>query len=201
MKTRREPARAPAGAVRIIGGRWKRTPLEVPPIPGLRPTPGRVRATVFDWLAHLYGNAFGDLAVLDLFAGTGALGLEAASRGAPDVVLVESHTRVAEGLARVIERLDAVGVEVRREDAASACASLLRAGRRFDIVFLDPPFDTDLLDATLAPAASLCGPDGVVYAESAAPISPDRAAVAGLEIWRNGRAGAVSYHLLRRKKQ
>jgi 16S rRNA (guanine966-N2)-methyltransferase len=184
------PARP--GRVRIIGGRWRGRRLPVPDLPGLRPTPDRVRETVFNWLSPVIEGA----SCLDLFAGTGALGLEAASRGANRVVLVDESARVVEGLrARVVE-LGAAEVEVRRADGL---AWLRTAGERFDIVFLDPTFHRGLLApaCALLDARALLAPGGYLYLEAEATV--DEATLPpGWEVVRSGRAGDVRYHLARR---
>ncbi|MEJ5989826.1 16S rRNA (guanine(966)-N(2))-methyltransferase RsmD [Ramlibacter sp. PS3R-8] len=178
--------------VRIIGGIWKRTKLDVADRPGLRPTPDRVRETLFNWLGH-------DLAgwrVVDAFAGTGALGLEAASRGATDVLLVESEGALVDQLRAVIQKLDAGGVRVQRGNALSVLAGLPPAS--VDLVFLDPPFDADLFDKALAAACRPLAPEGVIYLEAPAAWQGDALARHGLEVVRHMKAGMVHGHLLRR---
>jgi 16S rRNA (guanine(966)-N(2))-methyltransferase RsmD len=199
--------------VRIIGGAWKRTPLPVTAVDGLRPTPDRVRETVFNWL----GQTLDGLRCLDLFAGTGALGFEAASRGAARVVLVERHPRAAKQLRAIKDKLGAATVEIAEADAIRFAANLAPAS--FDVVFLDPPFDSSLLGDALKLAIPLVAPNGVVYVEASLPLErpvegddATPAAVAGesragasLELpagWtvdRQGKAGLVHYHLLRRE--
>ncbi len=205
--------------VRIIGGAWKRTPLPVTAVDGLRPTPDRVRETVFNWL----GQTLDGLRCLDLFAGTGALGFEAASRGAARVVLVERHPRAAKQLRAIKDKLGATAVEIAEADAIRFAASLAPAS--FDVVFLDPPFDSSLLGDALKLAMPLVAPNGVVYVEASIPLegaveeeagdntnpatptdpAGQSRAGASLELpkgWtvdRKGRAGLVHYHLLRRE--
>ena len=182
------PVAAPPGFVRIIGGRFKRSRLPVPSTPGLRPTPDRVRETLFNWL----GARLDGWRCVDAFAGTGALGLEAASRGAAEVVLVERERRVAEGLEATAGRLGADAVRVVRDDAI-AWMSRAEPGR-FDIVFLDPPFESALAAPALAAALPLAAVDGAVYVEGPAPVSaPD-----GWVVHRRGHAGAVHFALLKR---
>src|SRR3954471_8469384 len=123
--------------VRIIGGQWKRSKLPVTDAPALRPTPDRVRETLFNWL----GQDLAGWRCLDAFAGTGALGLEAASRGAAEGVLLERDARLVRGLKAVIERLKATQVRVEVADAIGWMAR--GAPARYDLVFLDPPFDAD----------------------------------------------------------
>jgi 16S rRNA (guanine(966)-N(2))-methyltransferase RsmD len=190
------PARAPGTAkapheVRIIGGQWRRSRLPVPDSPGLRPTPDRVRETLFNWL----GQDLSGWNVLDVFAGTGALGFEAASRGAAAVTLVESDTRLARGLEAVRVRLGATAATVVASDGITF---MKRAPARYDLVLLDPPFDAGLFEAALAAAAHAVLPQGWVYLE--APLEFDDAALAalGFEKFRHLRAGAVHAHLLRR---
>lgn len=179
----------PPGEVRLIGGLWKRSKLPVPNRPGLRPSPDRVRETLFNWL----GQDLNGWHVLDAFAGSGALGFEAASRGAIEVRLIERDAAIARSLAATRERLGAAAVEVTCTDAL-AWMSRGEPGH-FDLVLLDPPFDTALLAPALARAAPLVAPTGLLYVEAGEALE---AAPAGFEIWRQLRAGAVFAHLLKR---
>jgi len=151
------------GSVRIIGGRWRGTRLPVPDLPGLRPTSDRARETLFNWLQPVLPQA----RVLDLFAGSGALGLESLSRGAREAVLVERDPRLLESLHATVERLKAGDeAKVVRADALSwLCAPLLG---RFDVVFVDPPFDDGLWDAVLAALPAWLADDAWLYLESPA---------------------------------
>lgn len=187
-------ARAPA-RVRIIGGQWKRTPLPVVDAPGLRPSPDRVRITLFNWLAHFFPD-LGAISGLDLFAGTGALGFELASRGAARVTLVERNPALVAGLQRIRQKLNAEAVTIIAGDALAWARSVPE--RSFDIVFLDPPFGDDLLRPALDASCRLVTPAGVVYAESGTALPPSVAADCGLRIVRAGRAGQVHFHLLQR---
>jgi 16S rRNA (guanine966-N2)-methyltransferase len=185
---------APPGRVRIIGGQFRRTPLAVVDAPGLRPTPDRVRVTLFNWLDHLLGGYAG-VRALDLFAGTGALGLEMASRGAAVIVLVESNARAAEALRKVQEKLEARQVRVQQSDWQTAVATMGPAS--FEVVFLDPPFGSGLLERAVGAARRLLTSQGLLYVESA-----DAVVAADLERWdlelvRADKAGAVHFHLLR----
>nr|WP_298380192.1 16S rRNA (guanine(966)-N(2))-methyltransferase RsmD [uncultured Halomonas sp.] len=128
------------GKLRIIGGRFRRRLLPVPDHPGLRPTPDRMRETLFNWLAF----ELADRRVLDLFAGTGALGLEALSRGAQEALFVEADGAVARGIEANLQTLDASGHVITR----SALAFLNGPPQPFDIVFLDPPFRQGLAGDT-----------------------------------------------------
>lgn len=191
------PARfagAPA-QVRIIGGRWKRTPLPVASAPGLRPSPDRVRETVFNWIAHLVPDLTA-VRGLDLFAGTGALGFELASRGAAEVVLVERNAAVAAQLERTRQKLAADAVRIVVGDALAIVRTFPE--RSFEIVFLDPPFDSDLLGPAIDAAARLVTDTGLVYVESGAPLPADAPMHCGLQVVRASRAGQVHFHLLQR---
>jgi 16S rRNA (guanine966-N2)-methyltransferase len=183
--------------IRIIGGDWKRTPLPVLDLEGLRPTPDRVRETLFNWL----GQSLDGLRCLDLFAGSGALGFEAASRGAARVLMVERSGRAAAQLKANQARLAARNIEIVEADALRLAASL--APNSFDVVFLDPPFgDKSMLDRALELAAPLVSPDGALYVESGEFVDATRIpALTGWSVTREGRAGAVHYHLLRRENE
>ena len=183
---------APPGRVRVIGGRWRGRRLPVPDLPGLRPTPDRVRETLFNWLAPVIEGAV----CLDLFAGSGALGFEAASRGAGRVVMVEESERAAAGIRALAAELGAAGLEVHR---AEALAWLRRASGCYDIVFLDPPFHRGLLApaCALLESQGLLAPGGHVYLESEAAVY-EATLPAGWELVRSGKAGDVRYHLARR---
>lgn len=194
--------RAAPRQVRIIGGLWKRTPLPVPEVEGLRPTPDRVRETVFNWLDHLQGRDWSRLQCLDLFAGSGGLGFEAASRGAASVVMVEAHAGAARLLEATRVKLAADNVQVRRADALAAAGALVREGRRFDLIFLDPPYHQSWLERMLPLCATLLTQDGLVYAESELPLDHDAAPewMQGWQTVRADRAGMVHFHLLDRRR-
>jgi len=177
--------------VRIIGGAWKRTPLPVADRPGLRPTPDRVRETLFNWL----GQDLSGWRCVDAFAGTGALGLEAASRGAADVLLVEAEGALVDQLQAIVKKLDAQNVRVRRGNALGVLATLPAASA--DLVFLDPPFDADLFDRALAAARPALREGGFIYLEAPVEWNSEALARHRLERVRHLRAGAVHGHLLR----
>ncbi|SMC28112.1 16S rRNA (guanine966-N2)-methyltransferase [Andreprevotia lacus DSM 23236] len=172
--------------VRIIGGDFKRRQISFPDGEGLRPTPDRVRETLFNWLGQDLTGQY----VLDLFAGSGALGFEAASRNAARVVLVEKAKPVHAALAASKALLKADRVELIHADAL---AWLARNNDRFDVVFLDPPYATDLLAQVLPLIAARLNDGGVVYAECASWPELD-----GWDVVREGKAGAVKHALLRR---
>ena len=171
--------------MRVIGGKYRSRLLRVPARPGLRPTPDRVRETLFNWL----GQELNGLACLDLYAGSGALGFEAASRGAARVVLVEKDRAALAVLERSRAALAAEQVEIVSADAA---AYLARPGARFDVVFLDPPFRQNAVPEMLGNLASRLEPGARVYVECEAPVE---AALPWTELKR-ARAGQVSYQLL-----
>ena len=178
--------RKPPGTVRIIAGRLRGSKLPVPDRPGLRPTSDRVRETLFNWLQPALPGA----RVLDLFAGTGALGFEAASRGAARVTLVERDARAVAALRESARILGAEQVEVVRADAVEFARS---ASGGFDLVFLDPPYRQGLLERIEPELERLVAPDGWLYAESEQPLTR----LGHLQTVREGRAGQVRFHLMR----
>jgi 16S rRNA (guanine966-N2)-methyltransferase len=177
---------AGAGALRVIGGKYRSRVLRVPDRPGLRPTPDRVRETLFNWL----GQDLGGLSCLDLYAGSGALGFEAASRGAERVVLVEKDRAVVAELERSRAALGAIQVTIVGGEAADYLA---RESGRFHVVFLDPPFRQNAVPATLGLLPALLEPGARVYVESEAPVE----VTAPWTELKRARAGQVSYQLLR----
>jgi 16S rRNA (guanine(966)-N(2))-methyltransferase RsmD len=184
--------------VRIIGGQWKRTRLPVADEAGLRPTPDRVRETLFNWLASLAGAGGGGLPgwrCVDAFAGTGALGFEAASRGAASVLLCERDAALAARLQALKTRLAAEAVRVERGDGVTALERA--AAGSLHAVFIDPPFgDAALYASALNAAARALRPDGVIYLEAARRGHDDELAGRGLALHRHLKAGAVHAHLL-----
>jgi 16S rRNA (guanine966-N2)-methyltransferase len=176
--------------VRIIGGQWKRSKLPVADRPGLRPTPDRVRETLFNWL----GADLSGWRCLDAFAGSGALGFEAASRGADEVVLLERDRHLVASLNHARERLKAQALRIESADALSWMPGC--APQRFKLVFIDPPFDAQLFDKALAAAARLVVPGGFVYLEADRAFDETELASLGLRLHRHLRAGSVHAHLL-----
>ena len=173
------------GTLRIVGGKYRSRRLRVAACPGLRPTPDRVRETLFNWL----GQDLTGLVCLDLFAGSGALGFEAASRGAARVVMVEKDRTAVAELERSRAALGAEQVAIVGSDAMDFLA---RARERFDLVFLDPPFRQNALPAILGSLPPHLEPGARVYVESDTPVelpSP------WIELKR-GKAGQVGYQLL-----
>lgn len=185
------PPHRGAGEVRIIGGQWRRTRLPVLARAGLRPTPDRVRETLFNWL----GQTLDGWHCADVFAGTGTLGLEAASRGAQAVVLCEQDRALAAQLQQHVQRLQATQVRIHRGDGLAWLQQ--QAAASWDLVFLDPPFDSDFFEPALQAAAAALRPAGCVYLE--APVRWDDTTVQawGLHVQRHLQAGAVHAHLLR----
>ncbi|MFV0679189.1 16S rRNA (guanine(966)-N(2))-methyltransferase RsmD [Ottowia sp.] len=196
----RRPARRSSGPsapapreVRIIGGQWRRTRVPVADRPSLRPTPDRVRETLFNWL----GQDLSGWRCVDAFAGSGALGLEAASRGAAQVLLVEQDAALTAQLRHLLERLGASTVRVQRGDGVAALQA--QPVGSVDLALLDPPFDAAALFApALAAAAAAVRTGGWVYLEAPAPASEAALHALGLTLHRHLKAGAVHAHLLQR---
>jgi 16S rRNA (guanine966-N2)-methyltransferase len=187
--------------LRVIGGKYRSRQIRVPSRPGLRPTPDRVRETLFNWL----GQDLDGLNCLDLYAGSGALGFEAASRGAERVMLVEKDRAVVAELERSRAALDATQVTIVCADAADYLArhherpgaspherSGARPSQRYDVVFLDPPFRQNAVPAILANLPPRLAPGARVYVESEAPVDVS----APWTELKRARAGQVSYQLL-----
>ncbi|MCP5271868.1 MAG: 16S rRNA (guanine(966)-N(2))-methyltransferase RsmD [Burkholderiaceae bacterium] len=173
--------------VRLIGGQWKRSKLPVADHPGLRPTPDRVRETLFNWL----GQDLSGWRVLDAFAGSGALGFEAASRGAASVVLLERDPGLVRSLQGIKTRLTAEMVQVLPADALAWMGR--QAPAAYELILLDPPFDAGLAQPALNAALPLLVSGGWIYLEAAQPLE---ALPPGLREHRRLRAGAVSAQLL-----
>lgn len=204
-----KPAKIPvhgpqhSNQVRIIGGQWKRTPLPVLSALGLRPTPDRVRETAFNWINHLRDGYWADAQVLDLFAGSGALGFEAASRGAQSVTMIDSNAQVTRQLEDIKAKLKAENVQIMRGDAVAVAQSAAARGQKYDLIFLDPPYQQSFLEKTLPLCSKLLKERGLVYAESGMALefaegeTPDW--LADWEILRADKAGMVFYHLLKHK--
>lgn len=173
--------------MRIIGGQFRSRLIDFDARAGVRPTPDRVRQTVFDWLTPYLDGA----RVLDLFAGSGALGFEAASRGAAHVSFVENAKHSAQAIRDAARRLGLVDVRVYEQDALNWLGATLET---YDIVFLDPPYDSDLLQRSLHSLTRVLAPGAMVYLEWSAdrpPVLP-----AGLAPHREKKAGRVCFALM-----
>jgi 16S rRNA (guanine966-N2)-methyltransferase len=175
-----------ANEIRIIGGQWRGRRLRLPRVAGLRPTPDRVRETLFNWL----GQDLTGRQTLDAFAGSGVLSFEALSRGATRAVALERNRELFQALIEAARSLGTSGLEAHCADALDFLA---RETRVFDVVLLDPPFAQTRWTSVLPLAAARLAPEGFLYVEAPSPI----AAPPGLAIWRHDKAGKVHYHLLR----
>lgn len=193
-RTASKPQDGRSAEVRLIGGQWRRSKLPVLDLPGLRPTPDRVRETLFNWL----GQDLHGWRVLDAFAGTGALGFEAASRGAAKVLLLERDARAAAALDAARQRLKADSVQVQRADALAWMSRDPSPLAPFDLVMLDPPYAARLQSPALQACLPWLAPSGWVYLEDDHAWSAQDCARTGWQLHRSGHAGAVHFHLLRR---
>ena len=176
--------------MRIIGGQYRRRVLKFPDSEGLRPTPDRVRETLFNWL----GQSLDGKHCLDLFAGSGALGFEAASRGASKVVMIEQAAKV---LAALQSNAEMIGVppslEIKRADAIQY---LLSTKMNFDLIFLDPPFNKGWLDRLEPLLSRVSKDDAVLYVEAEKQLDQ----LGAWQTTRHGRAGEVHFHLMQREQ-
>jgi 16S rRNA (guanine(966)-N(2))-methyltransferase RsmD len=175
--------------VRVIGGKWRGRVISFPSNIALRPTPNRVRETVFNWL----GQDMSGKVCLDLFAGSGAMGIEAASRGSEHVVMVESDRKVYSVLQGSLQKLQADQIELLMMDALKFITS---DQRLFDVIFLDPPYQSGLLSKVLNLLPSHLTQDGRIYLEAGNPFEPDE----DWSVWRGSQAGRVHYQLLKYEK-
>ncbi len=182
----------PAHEIRIIGGLWKRSKLKVLDKPGLRPTPDRVRETLFNWL----GQDLSGWQCADAFAGTGVLGFEAASRGAQQVLMWEQDAALVAQLTQSKTRLQGAMVQVQRGDAVLGLQRT--APGSLDLVFLDPPFEGELFAPALQAAAQAVAPGGWVYLEAPVLWRDEQLAPWFLTLQRHLKAGAVHAHLLQK---
>jgi 16S rRNA (guanine966-N2)-methyltransferase len=175
---------ATANRVRIIGGKLRGRVIRFPSAEGVRPTPDRVRETLFNWL----GQDLTGQTTLDLYAGSGALTLEALSRGAELAVAVDRNADLVRALAETAKVMGATGLQVHTADARR---HLARDTGFYDVIFLDPPFAQDEWTWLLPACAARLAGGGYVYAEAGRPLE----AAGGLAVWRHAKAGAVHYHL------
>lgn len=177
--------------IRIVGGDYRRTPIPVADGPHLRPTPDRVRETLFNWLAHFWAGDYSNKRVLDLFAGTGALGFEAASRGAAHVQLVEQAPAALAGLHSLQRKLGATHVHIQAGDALA----FLRkpAQPKYDLLMFDPPFTQGWLERLWSLIPQALAPGGLVYLETELKATEFPAE---FSLLRQGKAGQVRFYLL-----
>lgn len=183
------------GQVRIVGGRYKRTPVPVAQRPGLRPTPDRVRETLFNWL----GQDLTGWHVIDVFAGTGVLGLEAVSRGATRVQAFEQDAELVRRIEAMRDKLQAQALSVVRGDGLSLLRSVPAGSAQ--LVLLDPPFEANLWTPALQAAARALADPGYIYLEANRAWGDDDGLPdLGLQVQRQGKAGAVHYHLIGRRQ-
>lgn len=183
----------PPGEIRIIGGQYKRSKLPVADRPGLRPTPGRVRETLFNWLGHDLGG----WRCADVFAGTGALGFEAASRGAAEVLLCDQDPVLVDKLKALQAKLGAAMLKVERGDGLGLLRRL--SPESMQLIFVDPPFDSALFEPAVKAASQAIAANGFIYLEAPRAWADEELAPLGLKLHRSGRAGAVHFHLLVRE--
>lgn len=192
--TKHNPGRGYRNEFRIIAGEWRRRKLAFPPLPGIRPSPDRVRETLFNWLRDSLVGA----RCLDLFAGSGALGLEALSRGAAEVVFVDMERAALDAINGHLALLNAGGGKTMQADSLAWLTS--PAAAPFDIVFLDPPFDARLLPTvtSLLERGSWLKPGAFIYLEYPAEHPPE--VPPGWTRWRESRAGRVGFCLMHAPK-
>lgn len=176
--------------IRIVAGQFRRTPIEVLEVEGLRPTPDRVRETLFNWLSYFWANDFSQKRVLDVFAGSGALGFEAASRGVAQVHMLELHPRAVASLKALRDKLNATNIQIQAGDAKEALGRL--RPNKFDLIFIDPPFGKNWLESLWPMLTDLLETNGFVYIEAEKPVFIPE----GYRLLRQDRAGAVHYHLI-----
>lgn len=185
------------GTVRIIAGQWRRTPLNVTNLDGLRPTGNRVRETLFNWLSHFWGD-FSEIEGLDLFAGSGALGFELASRGSKKVILVEKNRNAYKALCAVRDKLHAQEIiEIRLADALSELAKI---NKQFDIIFIDPPFALNLHEKAIKEALLYLKEGGYLYIESPKEWDAKILSDLKLDVVRQSDAGAVTFRLVSKQR-
>ncbi|MES2511558.1 MAG: 16S rRNA (guanine(966)-N(2))-methyltransferase RsmD [Pseudomonadota bacterium] len=198
-KAARKPARSgkvvarktvPPGEIRIIGGLYKRSKVSVADRPGLRPTPDRVRETLFNWL----GQDLTGWRCADVFAGTAVLGFEAASRGAAEVLVCEQDPVLLEKIKTLQAKLKADVIRLERGDGVSLLRRL--SAGSMQLLFLDPPYESALFEPALKAAAQAVHATGFVYLEAPKAWTDEELAPLGLKVHRFGKAGAVHFHLL-----
>lgn len=176
-------------AIRIVGGQYRRTPITVVTGEGLRPTPDRVRETLFNWLRYFWADDFSQKRALDLFAGSGALGFEAASHGMAFVQMVESNPNAVKALRALRNKLQAPHIRIHAGDAMHV---LERTDHPYDLVFIDPPFHQNWFDKIWPLLPRILRPDALIYVESEQAISIPQNFIS----LRQQKAGHVHFQLL-----
>lgn len=191
-----------AHQVRIIGGQWKRSLLPVMTVEGLRPTTDRVRETVFNWLTHLLDGNWEQIRCLDVCAGSGALGFEAASRGASHVVCLDTHRGVIQHLNSAKQKLHADQVSIIQGDAVTTIQKAVTLNQAvFDVIFVDPPYHHDWLSQLLPLCETALSDHGYLYVEAEYALQ-DKQDLPWMQAWeviRADKAGMVFYHILQRR--
>lgn len=191
-----------AGHIRIIAGQWRRHQLPVLIHEGLRPSSDRVRETVFNWINHLWGGQFSDKKIIDVFAGTGAFGLECLSRGARDVIMVDVHAPAIASIRQTLTHWCKQDASISQAqaitgDALNELNTCAQAGQMFDLIILDPPFAKGWLDKTLPLIAPLCHTDALLYIEVEKNADLGALTLQGWECLREGTTTQVTYSLWR----
>lgn len=194
------PASTAAGQIRIIAGQWRRQQLPVLAHDGLRPTGDRVRETVFNWLNHFWGGQFAGQTALDVFAGTGAFGLECVSRGARDVILIDNHKPAVENIRKILQHWgkqdDSIAqIKVIQDDALTILTQLAGQKQTFDVIFLDPPFGHGWLERVVPLIHPLCGDDTLLYIETEKSVDLSALTSAGWHCVREGKTQQTQYGL------
>ncbi|NBO11068.1 MAG: 16S rRNA (guanine(966)-N(2))-methyltransferase RsmD [Methylophilaceae bacterium] len=172
--------------VRISAGEWRSRLLKFPDVEGLRPTPDRVRQTVFNWL----GQELHGLSCLDLFAGTGVMGFEAMSRGAQQVILIEKSRPAYQALIENKASLKAQNVDILNMDALQFLA---QTKNKFDVIFVDPPYQQGWVNKVLPLIKGVLAEGGLIYVEAEYAITDSDE----WQVVKNGKAGNVFYHLVK----
>ncbi len=180
--------------VRIIGGQWKRTVLHIPLGLTVRPSLSRVRETLFNWIEFFLDGQWSEQTCLDLFAGSGALGFEAASRGAKEVYLWEKERTLVSAMQNTARKIQATQLQIQTTDSLLNLERASVVGQQWDIIFCDPPFDASYYDRILPLVISVLREGGFLYCENQALI--DFSLYPALTLLRSGRAGSVHYFLL-----
>lgn len=182
-----------ANSLRVIGGQWRRRVIEFAKVEAIRPTPDRIRETLFNWLQHDLHNA----RCLELFAGSGILSVEALSRGAAHCTIVDLSGIIIEQIEDNLKRLGATVMQYQCSVSGAQLWLANHTEEKFDLIFLDPPFADDSLEEVVAQCEKLLTAEGYLYVESPEPLNVEDLPQS-LSIYRQKRSGAVNYALLER---